>query len=85
MERGLEVKIETGIGCHLFKAGVLMGTARKNCPFLRNTQSSNSQNERSGRKEISSLNQRWKIRIRDGVRSFGIDDWDILLIIRSGL
>jgi len=59
MERGLEVKIEPGMGCHLFKAGVLMATARmQNRLFLLDKQSSNSQNERSGHKEISSLKQR---------------------------
>jgi len=52
MERGLEVKIEPGMGCHLFKAGVLLGTARmQNRLLLLDTQSRNSQNERSGRNE----------------------------------
>jgi len=52
MERGLEVKIEPAMGCHLFKAEVLMGTARmQNRRFLLDTQSRNSQNERSGRNE----------------------------------
>ena len=52
MERGLEVKIEPGMGCYLYKNGVLMGTARmQNRLFLLDTQSNDSQKERSSRKE----------------------------------
>ena len=88
MERRLQVKIEPGMGCHLFQAGVLMGTARmQNRLFLLATQSRNSENERSGRNESIFFKAEVEriIRIRDGVRSCGIDDWVILVMIRSGL
>ena len=52
MERGLEVKIEPRMGCHLYKDGVLMGTARmQNRLFLLDTLSNDSQKERSGGEE----------------------------------
>jgi len=52
MESGLEVKFQPGIGCYLYKNSVLMGTAViRNRLFLLDTQSINSQKERSGGRE----------------------------------
>jgi len=52
MERRVEVKIQPRMGCYLFKARVLMGSVRmQNRLFLLDTQSRNSQKERSGRNE----------------------------------